>query len=106
MLKRVYPWIFGVQVAREVIYFARLYTRCTSNRLPAGSSGPTRSRLPALFLVTIVATLATGARGEAKIAPELDHWLRSARRWRSILLANLNQTRRQPDPARATSASS
>ena len=64
ILKRYYPWIFGVQVLAEVVYFARLYT---------GSHEPAfrwifrtyEIALPALFLVTIVATWRQ-ARGESK----------------------------------------
>jgi hypothetical protein len=65
VLKRCYPWIFGLQVAALVIYFARLYS---------GSFEPVtrwifRSyeiALPALFLVTILATWRQ-ARGETKV---------------------------------------
>lgn len=65
LLKRYYPWIFGVLVLAEVVYFAQLYT---------GSYEPAfrwifrtyEIALPALFLVTIVATWKQ-ARGESKV---------------------------------------
>ena len=65
VLKRYYPWIFGLQVATAVIYYAQLYS---------GSFEPVtrwifRSYeivLPALFLVTIMATWRR-AHGETKV---------------------------------------
>jgi hypothetical protein len=65
VLKRYYPWIFGLQVVAVVLYYAQLYS---------GSFEPStrwifRSyeiALPALFLVTMMATWRQ-ARGETKI---------------------------------------
>ncbi len=65
ILKRYYPWMFGVQVLAEVVYFAQLYT---------GSYEPAfrwifriyEVTLPALFFVTFVATWRQ-ARGESKV---------------------------------------
>jgi len=65
VLKRYYPWIFGLQVVAVVLYYAQLYS---------GSFEPStrwifRSYeivLPALFLVTMMATWRQ-ARGETRI---------------------------------------
>jgi hypothetical protein len=64
-LKRYYPWIFGLQVAALVLYYAQLY----SGSFEPSTKWIFRSYeivLPALFLVTIMATWRQ-AHGETKI---------------------------------------